>query len=125
MGKNQFWAVANGRKTGIFPSWEEAKEQVANFKNAVHKAFTSSELAETWLSANLQVPAAQDTQDVNRKRLRDGSAISQQDPTQDPNDSTTSKRNTEAGNVPAGQAQSHSGTQHPPSTCHNHTQDPI
>ncbi len=35
----KFYAVANGRKTGIFTSWPEAERQVKGFAGAIYKSF--------------------------------------------------------------------------------------
>ena len=37
MGK--YYAVKNGRQTGIFESWAECEEQVKGFSGAVYKSF--------------------------------------------------------------------------------------
>lgn len=39
MGK--FYAIKNGRKIGIYSSWDECKKQVDGFKGAIYKGFTS------------------------------------------------------------------------------------
>ena len=46
MGKQKFYAVWKGHKTGVFDSWEECKEQTHGFPNAVFKSFQTRELAE-------------------------------------------------------------------------------
>lgn len=46
----KFYAVKAGRKIGIFNSWEECKEQVNGFPNAVYKSFGSFEEAENYFS---------------------------------------------------------------------------
>lgn len=46
MGKQKFYAVWKGHKTGVFDSWEECKEQTNGFPNAVFKSFQTRELAE-------------------------------------------------------------------------------
>lgn len=43
--KPKFYVVWKGRKTGVFNSWEECKEQVHGFDKAVFKAFKTRELA--------------------------------------------------------------------------------
>lgn len=44
---NQKWyAVAKGRKTGVFQSWEEVEPLVKGFKGALHKSFSDN--AEAW-----------------------------------------------------------------------------
>ena len=47
MPKPKFYVVWKGRKTGIFPSWEECEQQVKGFAGAEFKAFGSREQAET------------------------------------------------------------------------------
>lgn len=46
MGKQKFYVVWEGHKTGVFDSWEECKEQTHGFPNAVFKSFLTRELAE-------------------------------------------------------------------------------
>jgi hypothetical protein len=49
MNVPKYWAVKVGRKTGIFTSWNECKEQVHGYSNAVQKRFRSLEKAEAFL----------------------------------------------------------------------------
>lgn len=51
MGK--FYAVKNGRKTGIFNTWDECKAQVDGFSGAVYKSFKTREEAEHYIG-NIQ-----------------------------------------------------------------------
>lgn len=37
---NKYYAVKQGRKTGVFTSWDECKRAVEGFSNAVYKSFT-------------------------------------------------------------------------------------
>lgn len=46
--KKNFYAVGKGKETGIFGSWDEAKEKVSGFKGAVFKGFKTFEEAEEW-----------------------------------------------------------------------------
>ena len=48
----KFYAVKNGRKTGIYMNWEQCKEQVSGFPNAIYKSFSTKEEAENFLSDN-------------------------------------------------------------------------
>lgn len=41
MSKPKFYAISNGRKTGIYTSWNEAQKQVTGFKNANYKSYPS------------------------------------------------------------------------------------
>lgn len=46
---SKFYAVKNGRKTGIYLSWAECEEQVKGFKGAIYKSFPSRDEAEAYL----------------------------------------------------------------------------
>ncbi|MDO5649196.1 MAG: ribonuclease H family protein [Gallicola sp.] len=46
----KFYAVRKGRKTGVFGTWDECKAQVAGFKGAEYKKFSSLEEAENFIS---------------------------------------------------------------------------
>ncbi len=46
----KFYAVKNGRKTGIFTTWAECQRQVTGFKGAAYKGFETLEEAEAFLS---------------------------------------------------------------------------
>ena len=43
--KKKFYVIWNGRKTGVFTSWNVVKKQVDGFENAQYKSFTSLEEA--------------------------------------------------------------------------------
>lgn len=49
MAKPRFYAVRNGRKTGIFNDWDECKEQVVGFAGAEYKGFSSVKDAKDYL----------------------------------------------------------------------------
>ena len=46
----KFYAVKNGRKIGIFTSWDECKEQVNGFLDADYKSFNNIEDANNYLN---------------------------------------------------------------------------
>ena len=46
----KYYAVKNGRKTGIFTSWDECKEQVHGFLDAEYKSFQTLEEANNYLN---------------------------------------------------------------------------
>ena len=48
----KFYAVRKGKKTGIFSTWDECKEQVTGFKGAVYKSFKTLEEAEEFAKGN-------------------------------------------------------------------------
>ena len=49
---SSFYAVARGRRSGIFKSWEEAKSQVEGFPQAKHRKFKTRAEAEEYLESN-------------------------------------------------------------------------
>lgn len=49
----KYYAVKNGRKNGIFESWQECKEQVDGFSGAEYKSFTTREDALLYLGVEV------------------------------------------------------------------------
>jgi ribonuclease HI len=49
MAKKKFYAVASGRKCGIFTDWPTTQEQVKGFAGAKYKSFPTRAEAEKWL----------------------------------------------------------------------------
>lgn len=47
-----FYAVANGRTTGIFTNWGDCKNSITGFKNAKYKKFDTKEEAEMFVLSN-------------------------------------------------------------------------
>jgi ribonuclease HI len=54
MGKKKFYVVWNGRKKGIFTSWNVCKKQIDGFEAAQYKSFASLEEAEIAFSKNYE-----------------------------------------------------------------------
>ena len=52
MAKAKFYAVKNGKKIGIFETWEACKEQVHGYKGAEFKSFEYREDAVNYLNGN-------------------------------------------------------------------------
>lgn len=50
MVTQKFYAVKQGRKTGVFTSWAVCKEQVQGFSGAVYKSFATLQEAQDYLS---------------------------------------------------------------------------
>lgn len=46
MSKSNFYTVWVGRNPGVYSSWDECKEQVTGFENAVYKAFPTYKAAQ-------------------------------------------------------------------------------
>lgn len=53
---NKFYAVRNGRKTGIFLTWNECKEQVHEYPNCEFKSFKTEEEAARYLGELYKPP---------------------------------------------------------------------
>lgn len=49
MSKKKVYAVIKGRATGLFKTYEECREQVAGYPNAIYKGFENEEDAKLWL----------------------------------------------------------------------------
>ena len=52
MPKLKYYAVAVGRDTGIFDTWEDVKPLVDGYHGSLHKSFDTRVQAEDWLLAN-------------------------------------------------------------------------
>lgn len=63
MAKKNFYAVAQGRKTGIFSSWAECEQQIKGFSGQKYQGFGKREEAEAWL-AEMGVRVAEDPVNV-------------------------------------------------------------
>ena len=48
----KYYAVAKGRKTGIFTTWNECEKQVKGFPGAIYKSFSAEAEAKRFLSGN-------------------------------------------------------------------------
>ena len=46
----KFYAVKEGRSTGVFASWAECKKQVDGYSGAKYKSFTSMQDATAYLN---------------------------------------------------------------------------
>jgi ribonuclease HI len=63
--RKQYYAVRNGRKPGIYRTWEECKAQVDGYAKAQYKGFTSLEEAEAYLGyAQTNKPGAGEPADA-------------------------------------------------------------
>ena len=49
MAPKKYYAVAKGRRPGIYDNWLEAKMQIDGFNGAVYKGFPSKKEAEDWM----------------------------------------------------------------------------
>lgn len=67
----KFYAVKNGRETGIFKTWTECRRQVLGFENAVFRGFDTLEAALAYLN-DTELPA-RDARDGAAAAYVDGS----------------------------------------------------
>lgn len=58
MATKKFYAIAKGRKPGIYDNWPEAQAQVMSFSGAVYKGFPTRQEAETWIKNPSYDPSA-------------------------------------------------------------------
>ena len=49
MPKSKYYAVKKGKKTGIFRSWDECKQQTQKYKGAIFKSFKTLSEAQTFM----------------------------------------------------------------------------
>ncbi|KAI9067780.1 ribonuclease H-like protein [Trametes sanguinea] len=61
--KPGFYAVATGRKPGIYTNWDECKAQVLNYNGAKYKKFVNHHEAESWISLNVGPDVARKAMD--------------------------------------------------------------
>jgi len=67
MAAKKFYAVKNGRETGIFTDWETCKESVAGYPGADYKGFATLEEAKAYLG----VAGQEDNKDVMDQGVAD------------------------------------------------------
>lgn len=54
MAKKKYYAVKNGRETGVFDSWAECEKQVKGFKNALYESFSTLDEANSYLGIAIE-----------------------------------------------------------------------
>ncbi|GGK37225.1 MULTISPECIES: ribonuclease H1 domain-containing protein [Flavobacteriaceae] len=64
MAKQKFYVVWNGRKKGVFTSWDTCKKQISNFEGAQYKSFVSKEAAENAFKENYRDYVGKDTKTI-------------------------------------------------------------
>lgn len=60
MSEKKYYAVKNGKETGIFESWEECQKQIINFSGAVYKKFTDLKAAKDFLNTKEEENSSDD-----------------------------------------------------------------
>lgn len=53
-----FYAVANGRKNGIFLTWKDCGDSITGYKNSVYKKFATRLEAEQFINSKYEYPCA-------------------------------------------------------------------
>ena len=54
MAKKKFYAVRQGRKTGMFLTWDECKKQVMGYPGAIYKSFGTEAEAKEYLGMEVE-----------------------------------------------------------------------
>lgn len=76
MAGKKYYAVKQGRQTGIFTSWDICKEKVQGYSGAVYKGFATLEEAEAYLHASKETSATEtQTKQANPTTLADGEMV--------------------------------------------------
>lgn len=67
MAKKKFYAVRQGRKTGMFLTWDECKKQVMGYPGAIYKSFGTEEEAKEYLGIGAPVTATVQNSGISAK----------------------------------------------------------
>lgn len=54
MAVKKYYAVKEGRKTGIFTSWDECKKQIDKFSGAIYKSFLTEQEAKQFIEGGIE-----------------------------------------------------------------------
>lgn len=77
MAAKKFYAIAKGRKPGIYDNWPEAQAQVMSFAGAVYKGFATRQEAEAWIKKPSYDPSAPRKKTAGKTRAAAGHASHQ------------------------------------------------
>ncbi len=69
----KYYAVRNGRKTGVFETWNECKAAVSGFSGAAYKSFTNREEAMDFVTADSKADEDRDEKKSEAFAYVDGS----------------------------------------------------
>ncbi|HHT98248.1 MAG TPA: RNase H [Clostridiales bacterium] len=76
MAKNNYYAVKNGHKIGIFESWVDCSKQVHGFKGAIYKGFPNLKEAEAYLEGQeSKVSHGYESEEEIMADIKDGEMI--------------------------------------------------
>ena len=71
MAKKKFYAVRQGRKTGMFLTWDECKKQVMGYPGAIYKSFGTEAEAKEYLGINAEAAASRQIGEIGRASCRE------------------------------------------------------
>ncbi|KAH8372665.1 hypothetical protein KR009_002384 [Drosophila setifemur] len=63
-----FYAVANGRKSGVYETWAQCAEQVKGFKNAKYKKFNTRQEAEQFVNPSISYDPQEFTAPLGKRQ---------------------------------------------------------
>jgi ribonuclease HI len=66
-----FYAVANGRTNGVFLNWNECKESVNGYKNAIYKKFNTQEEADDFINSKQKGDNRLSLFDISKSEKKD------------------------------------------------------
>lgn len=58
MPSRGYYAVAVGRRTGIYDSWSQASAKVTGYSEAIHKKFSTKEEAQRFMDEHIPAPVS-------------------------------------------------------------------
>ena len=67
MAKKKFYAVKQGRKTGMFLTWDDCKKQVMGYPGAIYKSFGTEAEAKEYLGIGAPVTATVQNSGISAK----------------------------------------------------------
>ncbi|MEA1934914.1 MAG: ribonuclease HI [Thermodesulfobacteriota bacterium] len=67
--KKKFYAIASGRKPGIYNNWPDAQAQVTGYAGAVYKGFPTRKKAEAWMKKPTYRPCLKKTDTKAKQSL--------------------------------------------------------
>ena len=68
--RKKYYAVKNGKKPGIYSTWEECKEQVNKFHNAKFKGFETYSEAENYLKEGVNYTFDKNKEEIEQSEKK-------------------------------------------------------
>ena len=73
MAPKKYYAIASGRKSGIYDNWADAQAQVTGYPGAKFKGFSTRAEAQAWMEKPIYSPAVKKTTSKARPLISDTS----------------------------------------------------